>query len=294
MSAQQTAKTSTLSSCKVVGFCLSALVGLGSQRTQELGLFFGSLEASVSHLGRSIDELDVDRFQSLLGAVLQHRLSKDQRSLLHTNNGTLKHEPVLVNFSVMDKSSHGGNTLGSKISLGLATGLVFLLSNAVDLLIELGTVEVSVLTSTGNSGGNTGRMPRSDTGNLSETTVSLTGKTGDSPTGGDTFVSLTLGNSNNINILVLGEDRVDSDFLLEKGLGKINLGGSISSINLDLHDVGLLQSEVELLNLGVGDDTNDSAELLDALQLSFNILGAIFVLLGVLGVSLFLGVVPGQ
>ena len=246
----------------------------------------------MSHLRGSIDELEVDGFQRLLGAVLQQRLSENQRSLLNTNNGTLKHEPVLVDLSVVDESSHGGDTLGGKICLGLATGLILLLSDAVNLLVKLGTVEVSVLTSTGNSGGNTGRVPRSDTSNLSETTVGLTGKTGDSPTGGDTFVSLTLGNSDNINVLVLGEDRVDSDFLLEKGLGKINLGGSISSIDLDLHDVGLLQSEVELLNLGVSDNTNNSAELLDALQLGFNVLGSILVLLGVLGVSLFLGVVP--
>jgi len=266
---------------------------LGGERTQELGLFFGRLESSVTKLGGGIDELEVDFFQVSSGGVLHHRLTKDQRSLLDTHDGALEHEPVLVYLTVVDESTHGCDTLFGQIGLGLATGLVVLLSDAVDLLVEFGTVEVSVLTGTGDSGGHTGRMPRSDTGNLSETSVCLTGKTGDTPTSGHTLVTATLGNTDNVNVFVLVEDGVNSDFLFEESLGKVDLGGSISSVDLDFHNVSLLQSKVELLDLGMGDDTNNGAELLDAFEFGIDALSAIFgVLGGVFGKGLLLGTVP--
>mmetsp|Transcript_11480 Transcript_11480/g.29051 ORF Transcript_11480/g.29051 Transcript_11480/m.29051 type:complete len:266 (+) Transcript_11480:1804-2601(+) len=136
-------------------------------------------------------------------------------------------------------------------------------------------------------------MPRSDTGNLSETSVGLSGKTGDTPTSGNSLVTVTLGDSDDINVLVLVKDGIDSDFLFEESLGKVNLGGSVSSVDLDLHNVGLLQSKIELLDLGVGDNTNDGAELLDALELGINVLASVLgVLFGVLGKGLLLGAVP--
>ncbi len=266
---------------------------LGSQRTQELGLFFGSLESSVSKLGGSIDKLEVDFFQVLARSVLHHGLAKDQRSLLDSDNSSLEHEPVLIDLSVVDETTHGGDSLFGQIGLGLTRSLVFLLTNAVNLLVELGTVEVSVLTGTCDGSRHAGRVPRSDTGNLSKTTVGLSGKTGDTPTGGDSLVTATLGDSNNINVLVLVEDGINSDFLLEQALGKVHLGGSVTSIDLDFHNVGLLQSKVQLLDLGVGNDTNNGAELLDALELGINVLATILgVFLGVLGKGLLLGTVP--
>jgi len=124
--------------------------------------------------------------------------------------------------------------------------------------------------------------------------MGLTGKTGNSPTGGDTLVTMSLGNSKDINELILSEDRVNSNLLLEETLGKVNLGLDIStSVNLDLHNVGLLNTHVKLLGLRMGDDTNNLAELGNTLKLGINILSIILsVLLGVLGVSLPLGLVP--
>ena len=123
--------------------------------------------------------------------------------------------------------------------------------------------------------------------------MSLTGKTSDTPTGGNTFITTTLGNTDDINVFVLAEDGVDGDFLFEQSLGKVDLSGSISSVDLDLHDVGLLQSKVELLDLGVSDDTDNRAELLDAFEFGIDVLASIFgVLLGVLGECLLLGTVP--
>lgn len=269
------------------------LVLLGSQRTQELGLFVGSLETTVSKLGTGVDELEIDSFQMLALGVLHQRLSEDQRTLLHTNNGTLDHDPVFVDFTVMNEATHGGNSLLCEIGFSRATGFIALLSDAVNLFVHFSTVEVSVLTSTGNSGGNTGRVPRSNTGNLSKTTVGLTGKTSDTPTSGDTFVTTTLGDSNNIDLFVLGENRVNRDFLFEQRLGEINLGSSVSSVDLNFHDVGFLHAQVQFLDLSVSDDTDNRAEFLDAVQFGFNFGTAVLlVLLGVLGVGLFLGLVP--
>jgi hypothetical protein len=59
----------------------------------------------------------------------------------------------------MGKSSHGSDTLLGKISSGTARGTISLLSDTVYLLVELGTMKVSILSSTGNGGGYTGRMP---------------------------------------------------------------------------------------------------------------------------------------
>lgn len=56
--------------------------------------------------------------------------------------------------------------------------------------------------------------------------------------------------------------------------------------------MGLLLAPAQLLDLGVGQDTDDGAVLLQLLQLSLNLLLAIGVLLGVLGEGLLLGLGP--
>jgi hypothetical protein len=60
--------------------------------------------------------------------------------------------------------------------------------------------------------------------------MGLSGQAGDTPTSHDTFETLTLGNSDNINLFILGEDRVDTDFLLKEGLGKVHLQAKQASV----------------------------------------------------------------
>ena len=50
------------------------------------------------------------------------------------------------------------------------------ITDIVDLFVDLGTMVVSLLTSTGNSELDTARMPCSDTGDLAKTFVGLAGQ----------------------------------------------------------------------------------------------------------------------
>jgi len=72
----------------------------------------------------------------------------------------------------------------------------------------------------------------------------------------DSSNSLTLGNSNNIDHLVLLENLINFDFLLEEVIGKVNLISNISSINLDFNDVVFLLSEVKFVHLSVGNNSD--------------------------------------
>lgn len=136
-------------------------------------------------------------------------------------------------------------------------------------------------------------MPCTDTSDFAETLVSLARKLLGAPPAGDTGETVTLGNSDNINHLVLLEDGVDGDGLLEEAVSKIDLVGNGSTVDLDLHKVGLLLLERSLADLRVGKNTDDSAVLLDPLEvLSDGSTAVLSVLLGVLGEGLLLGLVP--
>ena len=160
-------------------------------------------------------------------------------------------------------------------------------------MVARGTVVVTHLTSTGNSPLDVARVPSTNTSDLAETLVRLAGKLGGTPTGGDTLETVTLGDGNNVDHLILLEDAVDLNGLLEQVAGEVNLVGDGATVDLDLHKVGLLLLDGGLADLGVGKDTDNSAVLLDALQLTGDGgTGRLGVLLGVLGESLLLGLVP--
>lgn len=154
------------------------------------------------------------------------------------------------------------------IEVGRCVALVVTLADAVDLVVDGGTVVVTHLTSTGNSPLDVGRMPGTDTGNLAETLVRLARKLLGAPSGGDTVVSVTLGNGNDVDHLVSLEDGGDLNGLLEKTVTELDLVGDAATVDLDLHKVGLLLLERGLGDLSVGEDTDDLAVLLDALELT--------------------------
>lgn len=136
-------------------------------------------------------------------------------------------------------------------------------------------------------------MPSTNASNLAQTLVGLAGQAAGTPTSGNTLEALTLGDGDDVNHFVLLEDGVDGNLLFKVLLGEGNLVGDGTTVDLDFHDVSLLLAELELSDLGVGNDTDNGAVLADAVQLASNSVGLVLGdLLGVLGEGLLLGAVP--
>ena len=111
-------------------------------------------------------------------------------------------------------------------------------------------------------------MPGTDTSNLSETLVSFSWELLGSPSVSDTLETVALGDSDNIDVLVLFEDGGDINGLLEEIVGVFNLVWDGSTVHLNLHEMSLLLAQASLADLSVGKNTDDSAVFADALQLT--------------------------
>lgn len=221
-----------------------------------------------------------------------HGLSQSDDSLLDTGDGALEDEEVVVDLSVSNETAHGGDGLGGSVELSGAVGLITALANSVNLVVGGGSVVVTVLTGSGNGVLNVGRVPGSNTGDLSETSMGLSGQLLGSPSVGGSLVSLTLGDGNGVDHLVLLKDRVDGDGLLKVSLGPLDLVGNGATVDLDLGKVGLLLLERSQLGLGVSKNSDNRAVLLDSLKLLLDLGSITLVLLGVLGEGGLLGLVP--
>jgi hypothetical protein len=104
--------------------------------------------------------------------------------------------------------------------------------------------------------------------NFPQTLVSLARQLLCSPTSSHAIESVALCDSNAVDHLVLLEDGVDGDWLLKQAMGESNFVGNASTIDLDLHQVGLLLLERRQADLSVSQNANDTAVLLDALKLA--------------------------
>ena len=152
---------------------------------------------------------------------------------------------------------------------------------------------VTHLTSAGNSPLHVGRMPRTNTSNLPQTFVSLTRQLLCAPSSSDAVETVTLGDRDTVDHLVLLEDGANLDRLLKETVRESDLVGDASSVDLDFHQVCLLLLKGSLANLSVGEDANDGAVLLDSLEFTSDRLAVVLrVLLGVLGESLLLALIP--
>jgi hypothetical protein len=92
--------------------------------------------------------------------------------------------------------------------------------------------------------------------------------------------------------LSLLENRADIHLLLKEILGEINLLVNRTTIQLNLKEIGNFLAKLDLADLGMGENTNNLAILLDAGELSLDILRLLRILLGILGEGLSLGAVP--
>merc|ERR1719367_2160063 len=287
-----------MSSLKVSSSGLGLVLLEGSHEVTLVGL---GLEATVAHLGGSIDELQLDVLQSGPPGVHQEGLAQGQYPLLGSDAASLDHDKVLLDHTVVRESTHGVDVLvgGVVLSRGVVLDqhtvlLVVSQLDLVDLLVDLGTVMVALLTSTGDSVLDTRGMPGADTGDLAETLVRLAGKLLGVPPGSDALESFSLGDTDQVDHLVLSEYILDGDGLLEHAVGVVDLIGDRSAVQLDLHDVGLLLTLAQKLLLGVSNQPHHLAVLFDLSQVLLNFLlaGLIFPLHAGLGESFLLGLGP--
>lgn len=139
---------------------------------------FDSLEATMTNLGGGIDEFELDLFQIFSLVVSKKRFSDDNWTLSNTHARTFDDQEIVLNFTVMRKSTErinrfisdigsSGSIVLDKLSIfGFVTG-----TNSVDLLVDFNTVMVTFLTTTGNSVRNTSWMPCTNTSDFTETTM---------------------------------------------------------------------------------------------------------------------------
>ena len=260
--------------------------------SHDLELLLGRLEPSVSELGGGIDELELDLFQGVPGGLVEQGPSEGDTPLLGSNNCPLEHEVVVLDHSVVGEASERVDVLIGWVEGGGALeGVLSNLADLVNLLVDLRSVVESVLTGPWDAESDPRRMPRSDAGDLPQTSVRLPWEPGHSPPGDDALRSSTLGDTNRVDHLVLTEDGIHRDGLLEIGHSEVNLLRDASSVDLNLHHVRLLLAHGDLANLGVRQNTDDAALLLHLRELSLDLLLSVGVLLRVLGEGLLLGLV---
>lgn len=135
-------------------------------------------------------------------------LAQGEHALDGTDDSSLDHEEVLVDLTVLHESSQRGDGLLSEIGRGgsvvlVRHRLVLLLvgigrdagvgssADAIDLLVDLGTVMVTVLTSARDLESNASRVPSTDTSDLAQTSVRLARQASHTPTVDHTGVSMT-------------------------------------------------------------------------------------------------------
>lgn len=278
------------------GLLLGLAFELLLEGTKEASLLLVGLVGTVTELGRGIDPLELDLLGGDTLGLDEDRLTEGDDTLDDTRDGALDDKEVLTDDTIVGEATDGGDLLLGDVVLGGGVTLVGARSNAVDLLVGLSTVSITHLTGASDGEGNAGRMPSTNASDLAETLVSLAGQTTGSPTLGDSLETLTLGDGKDVDHLAFLEDGSNGDGLLEVLESEVDLiGGGLSSVDLDLHDVSLLLANLDLTDLGVGDGAHNRSKLTDAVQITIDglLLGlGVIVLLGVLGEGLLLGTVP--
>jgi len=271
------------------------------ENAQEVLLFLVGLEAAVAELGSRIDQGQPDLFGGGPLGLREERLADVEDALPDADARALEHDEVLLHHTVVRETAHRVDRLLRDVLLRhgvvgnqLAVLHVESVSDAVDLLVDLRAVMITLLSDAGDRIGDSGRMPGADASHFAKTLVRLARQLLHVPTGDDTFDSVTLGDADDVDHLVLGEDVLDRDRLLHQTAGVVNLLRDRPSVQLNLVDMRLLLPLAEQLDLRVGDDADNGAVLLHLSEILFDLLLSVLggPLLRVLGEGLLLGRVP--
>jgi hypothetical protein len=129
---------------------LSGTLEVLLESTHELLLLGRGLVSTVTECGRCRDELEVDLLSGAAGGVNEHGLAESDNALLDSGNTSLEHDEVVLDFTVTNEATHGGDGLLGNVKLGRGVASIVTTANTVDLVVDRGTVVVTHLTSTGN------------------------------------------------------------------------------------------------------------------------------------------------
>ena len=102
------------------------------------------MDNTYAELRGGVDELELDLLKIPAGGVDHERLAEGDDTLLGTGNRPLEDKEVVLDDTVVGEATHGRDLLVGDIGLGRCVSSVLARANAVDLLVELGTVVVTV------------------------------------------------------------------------------------------------------------------------------------------------------
>jgi len=179
---------------------------VGLEFSKEFVLFFLGLETTVAELGRSVDEFEGDLLEGGSGSLRDESFAKSEDPLLDADGRAFDHQKVFSDEAIMRETAHRVDGLLCEVEWSRARVLVSTFADSIDLLVDLGTMMIAVLTGAWNAPLDTRRMPGSNTSDLSKTLVSFAWETGSSPTSSDALVTLTLRDTDNIDHLALLKD----------------------------------------------------------------------------------------
>merc|ERR1719354_318795 len=221
-------------------------------------------------LGGGVDKLEVDLLCETLAGQSNQWLSESQNLPSGSKTSSLDHQEILLHLAVAGEAAHGVDGLIGQIIIcstvvldQLAVFNLEALSGSVDLLVNLGTVMVTLLTSSGNGELDSAGMPCSNTGNLTQTLMGLAGQLLGVPSAGYT---------NDVQTLVLGKDLSDWDFLLKMLSSPVNLIGNGTTIQLDFHNMSLPLPLVQNFHLGMDNNSDGISMLLQQVQILLDLL----------------------
>lgn len=222
-------------------------------------------------LARGIDELDVELLSLPRLRAGEDRFAENDGSLFDASDTALKEHEVLVDATVVREATHGCDVLVDGISLAcrvIGSSTVGSHAHTVDLLVDLGSAVITLLTTASNSPLDGRRMPGTDTGDLSQTSMRLTVKSGAAESLDRADHTLTTGDADSVDHLIVSKEIADTHFLLEFIPGEINFVVGGASVDLDLHDVCLVLTQLQLADLSGHEHTHDGAVLLYALEVA--------------------------
>ena len=252
----------------------------------------------MTDLRGSVDKLDIN----LLGLPgldgRENALSKGDRSLPGSHDTALDEDEVLVDLTVVWEAAHGRDIFLDSICLGrrvVRDTVDSAGTNPVDLVVDLCAGVLAELTASGDRPLDGARMPCSDTGDLTQTSMRLAVQATDTESLDHTSHAFAAGDTNGVDTLALLEDLADANLLLQLAVGPVDLLRNGATVDLHLHDVRLVLPQGKLADLSGADDTHDLGVLLHSGEIARDVCLrlVVFVLaVDVLGEGLLLGLVP--